>query len=290
MVARAVALIVMATLFISYRRADTSGYAGRLADDLAERVGRDHVFRDVHGIAAGSDYVAAIDHAIAKADVLLAVIGRTWLTDTGADGGRRLDDPQDLVRAEIAAALRRGCRVIPVLVESARMPQATDLPSEIAPLASRQAFELTDQRWDDDVAQLAAALDTGGRRRRRRAWIALAILLVLLAGGAGFHWLTRVPDLAGTWTLPDGSHWVIGQRGRDLTVEEVHYESRQVWKKGTGHLARDAVEIRLQLVFNNPRYRYVGRFTLDRDARTLTGAFTQVESGQTASPITAKRR
>ena len=278
----------MATIFISYRRADTSGYAGRLADDLAERVGRHRVFRDVQGIAAGSDYVAAIDHAIARSDVLLAVIGRTWLTETDAEGRRRLDDPQDLVRQEIAAALRRGCRVVPVLVEGARMPEAAELPGELASLASRQAVELTDQSWDDDVTRLAIALRAG--RRRSLAWGAVALLLLLVAGAAAWNWWARVPDVAGTWLLPDGSHWVIQQQGRDLTVDEVHYQSREVWKKGTGRVERDAVELTLQLVFNNPRYRYAGRFAIGRDGRTLTGAFTQLESGRTGETITAERR
>jgi hypothetical protein len=278
----------MATIFISYRRADTSGYAGRLADDLAERVGRHRVFRDVQGIAAGSDYVAAIDHAIARSDVLLAVIGRTWLTETDAEGRRRLDDPQDLVRQEIAAALRRGCRVVPVLVEGARMPEAAELPGELAPLAARQAVELTDQSWDDDVTRLAIALRAG--RRRSLAWGAVALLLVLVAGAAAWQWWARVPDLAGTWLLPDGSHWVIRQQGRDLTVDEVHYQSREIWKKGTGRVGRDAVELTLQLVFNNPRYRYAGRFAIGRNGRTLTGAFTQLESGRTGETLTAERR
>ena len=278
----------MATIFISYRRADTSGYAGRLADDLAERVGRHRVFRDVQGIAAGSDYVAAIDHAIARSDVLLAVIGRTWLTETDAGGRRRLDDPQDLVRQEIATALRRGCRVVPVLVEGARMPEAAELPGELAPLASRQAVELTDQSWDDDVTRLAIALRTG--RRRSLAWGAIALLLLLVAGAGAWQWWARVPDLAGTWLLPDGSHWVIRQEGRDLTVDEVHYQSKEIWKKGTGRVERDAVELTLQLVFNNPRYRYAGRFAIGRDGRTLTGAFTQLESGRKGEPVTAERR
>jgi hypothetical protein len=279
----------MATIFISYRRADTSGYAGRLADDLAERVGRHRVFRDVQGIAAGSDYVAAIDHAIAQSDVLLAVIGRTWLTETDAKGRRRLEDPQDLVRLEIAAALRRGCRVVPVLVEGARMPEAADLPVELAPLASRQAIELTDPRWDHDVTRLAIALRAG--RRRSLAWAAVAALLLIVAGAGAWQWWARVPDLSGTWRLPDGSHWVIRQQGRELTVDEVHYQSREVWKKGTGRVERDTVELTLQLVFNHPRnYRYAGRFAIGRDARTLTGAFTQLESGQKGEPVIAERR
>lgn len=280
----------LATIFISYRRSDTSGYAGRLADDLTERVGRDRVFRDVHGIGAGADYVAAIDHAIAGADVLLAVIGRTWLGEADGDGRRRLDDPQDLVRAEITAALRRGCQVIPVLVEGARMPAETELPAELASLAARQAVELTDSRWDDDVDRLVAGLRGGKRRRLPLGWIALVAGMLILAGAAAFFWSTRVPDVAGTWDLPDGSHWVMRQDGRELTVDEVHYQSREVWKRGTGQVRSDAVDLRLQLVFNNPPYRYTGRLALAPDGRTMTGAFTQVETGRAGSPITARRR
>jgi hypothetical protein len=102
--------------------------------------------------------------------VLLAVIGKTWTTITGADGRRRLDDPEDLVRREIARALQRpDVEVIPVLVDGARMPTEAELPPDLAPLARRQACELSDLRWDFDVDNLARRLrDLLQEKPRRR--------------------------------------------------------------------------------------------------------------------------
>jgi hypothetical protein len=82
----------------------------------------------------------------------------------------------------------------------------------------------------------------------------------------------------------------VRQQGRDLIVDEVHHQSREVWKKGMGEVGHGTVDLRLQLVFKNPAYRYAGRLSLARDGRTMTGAFTQVETGLTGAPITARRR
>src|SRR5512134_3673778 len=135
-------------IFLSYRRADTAGYAGRLAEALRSRFGRDSVFQDVEAIRPGSDFVHEIDGAIARCHVLVVLIGDTWLTERSASGGRRLEDPEDFVRLEIATALRRGMGVLPVLVEGAKMPPEGDLPADLRPLARVQALELSDSRWE----------------------------------------------------------------------------------------------------------------------------------------------
>src|SRR5688572_3433982 len=114
-------------IFISYRRADSMGHAGRLFDALQEHFGRDNVFMDLSGIDSGADFAAVIQQAIGSCDALVAVIGDQWLTC--ADGtGRRLDSPDDFVRREVAAALDRGVPVVPVLVERTAMPAADTLP------------------------------------------------------------------------------------------------------------------------------------------------------------------
>jgi hypothetical protein len=102
--------------------------------------------------------------------VLLAVIGPRWLSVANKDGKRRIDDPNDFVRLEIAAALRRDVRVIPVLVEGATMPSAEELPEDIKALARRQAHELSDRRWDYDADQLFDVLEkVPGIRRKAPA-------------------------------------------------------------------------------------------------------------------------
>jgi len=123
---------VLGQIFMSYRREDTAYAAGWLFDRLASHFGRGKVFKDVDSIELGDDFVEAITTAVESCDVLLAVIGDQWLTITDQAGRRRLDNPDDFVRLEIEAALTRNVRVIPVLVEGARMPHADELPASLA--------------------------------------------------------------------------------------------------------------------------------------------------------------
>lgn len=146
-------------VFISYRREDSAGHAGRLADHLLDRFGAGSVFMDVESIVAGADFTEAIERAIAGADAVLVLIGPTWLGTTTASGTRRLDEPGDFVRREIEAALGSDLGVIPVLVGGASMPAEADLPSSIVPLAHRNAVELQDRRWREDVDALVDVLE-----------------------------------------------------------------------------------------------------------------------------------
>jgi beta-lactam-binding protein with PASTA domain len=148
----------MPGVFISYRRDDCPGHAGRLFDRLRAQFGIASVFIDVAGIEPGVDFVEALERAVGSCDVLLAVIGRDWVASADRNGRRRLGEPHDFVRLEISSALRRGVRVVPVLVEGARMPTADVLPEDLAPLVRRQAVELRDTRWDADVDDLIRLL------------------------------------------------------------------------------------------------------------------------------------
>jgi hypothetical protein len=142
-----------AKIFVNYRREDASGYAGRLYEWLSGRFGRDRVFRDVNAIEPGADFVAAIENEVASCEVVLVVIGRQWL-GCASDGQRRLDNPNDYVRLEIASALAGNVHVIPVLVEGASMPRGHELPDDLKPLARRQALEVSETRWEFDVGRL----------------------------------------------------------------------------------------------------------------------------------------
>jgi hypothetical protein len=148
----------MAGVFISYRREDSPGHAGRVFDRVRARFGTD-VFMDVTAIDAGADFVDAIEQAVGSCDVLLAIIGPQWVGATDGAGGRRLEHPNDFIRLEIAGALKRNVRVVPVLVDGARLPTAGDLPDDLQPLLRRNAIELRDPRWDADIEQLIASLD-----------------------------------------------------------------------------------------------------------------------------------
>lgn len=147
----------MAGIFVSYRRDDSQGFAGRLADDLDDLLGAERVFRDIE-IPIGSDFTDVLHRAIAASDALLVVIGRRWAADS-ADGYRsRLFEPTDWVRTEIEAAFAQGKHVVPVLVGGAHMPDVEALPKSIQQLPSLQAAELTDRHWDDEVDALADRL------------------------------------------------------------------------------------------------------------------------------------
>ena len=151
----------MAGAFISYRRDDAAGYAGRLHESLERRLGPAQVFRDVDTLRPGQDFVQAIEERLAACRVMLVVIGREWLYARLPSGARRLEDPYDFVRLEVAAGLARSdVLVVPTLVEGAAMPAASDLPDDMRPLARRHAVSVRDETWDADVDRLVALIES----------------------------------------------------------------------------------------------------------------------------------
>jgi len=174
-------------IFVSYRRhGEGAGYGGRLADKLVEHFGANQCFRDVEDIESGVDFVQTITDAVGTCEVLIAVIGPDWTTQTGEKGKPRLEDPQDFVRIEVAAALERNIRVIPVLVGGAPMPKAKELPEVLEGMSRRQAHELSDTRWVYDVGELLKAIESIGilptkKKSHRWNWkVATGILVVVL--------------------------------------------------------------------------------------------------------------
>jgi hypothetical protein len=156
----------MGGIFISYRRGDDQALAGRLFDRLGEAFGRERLFMDVDSIAPGLDFLRVVEEHLGQCDIVLTVIGKGWL-----DARPRLDDPQDFVRIEIETTLNQEKRVIPVLVDEARMPRADELPEAIRPLARRNAVRLTHERFRTDTQALITALQNAlkeeGERKRR---------------------------------------------------------------------------------------------------------------------------
>jgi hypothetical protein len=191
----------MSRVFINYRREDCPAHAGRLYDRLTSRLGEAQVFMDIDTIELGVDFTERIREAVDSCDVLIALIGDDWLTVRDGQGRRRLDDPEDFVRMEIVAALRsQKTRVIPVLVEGARMPRAVDLPDELAGLVRRNAIELTDAGWKFEVQHLLdtvekviageegqpdkTPVDIPGRPQPRRSLLAVLAGVALVSVGA----------------------------------------------------------------------------------------------------------
>jgi tetratricopeptide (TPR) repeat protein len=140
--------------FINYRRDDSPGTAGRLHDRLAQAFGRNNLFMDVDHIPAGVDFTEYLHSQVAACDVFLVVIGPNWLDAKDDDGRRRFDNPDDFVTIEIAGALARKIRVIPVLVDGARTPKADKLPDSIKPLVRRNAVEVRNTQFGRDAEML----------------------------------------------------------------------------------------------------------------------------------------
>src|SRR5262245_17717470 len=147
--------VMAGKIFINYRRDDSPGTAGRLHDRLAETFGRKNLFMDVDHIPAGVDFVEHLHSQVAACDIFLAVIGPNWLNAKDERGGRRFENPDDFVTIEIAAALGRNIRVIPVLVDGARTPKADKLPDSVKPLVRRNAVEVRNTQFGRDAEALA---------------------------------------------------------------------------------------------------------------------------------------
>lgn len=166
-------------VFLSYRRADSGMACNRIHRWLRQDplLGR-RVFRDTDAIAMGTDFTLILDDAIDDSRAVLVLIGPQWASVTSADGLRRLDDPQDMVRKEVAGALAANKTVIPVLVGGAAMPTAEELPRELAPLAHLPPIAVRgDYRFPWDVMRLAAFV-------RRQMGIERHPLLALAAASA----------------------------------------------------------------------------------------------------------
>jgi tetratricopeptide (TPR) repeat protein len=166
-------------IFISYRRDDAPYPAGRLYDRLVVRLPKNPIFIDVD-LDPGIDFVEAIETSVGSCDVLIAVIGKRWLVSSDEEGKNRLQNPADFVRVEIATALKRNIRVIPVLVDGASMPRSSELPDDLKLLARRNALEVSHNRFNADFGRLVAAIGKvlekaeAERKQHQEANLALA--------------------------------------------------------------------------------------------------------------------
>ena len=188
-------------IFINYRREDSAATAGRLHDRLAQVFGRKDIFMDVDQIPPGIDFVAHLNSQVAACKAFLVVIGPHWLNVKNEAGERRLHQPDDFVAIEIAAALARDIRVIPVLVDRAIIPKASELPDSLKPLVRRQAIDLRQAHFGRDsealIERLREALGDKaglGRWRVRALASAAAIAALLLIGVGGYVFFGHVVE------------------------------------------------------------------------------------------------
>lgn len=145
-------------IFISYRRSDSAGYAGRLYDYLKNYFGEDRLFFDVDTIKPGVDFEQKIKTELDNSDVVLVLIGNQWLGVKDTHGSKRLDDPHDYVRLEVETALNKDVTVIPVLLQGVPMPSENELPEKLYDLSRRNALKLSDENWYSDLRMLTTIL------------------------------------------------------------------------------------------------------------------------------------
>jgi len=198
----------MSRIIISYRRADSAATAGRIFDRLTSHYGDDAVFMDVDKIPFGTDFRQHIRKVFADSDVLLAVIGPSWL-GKASDGTCRVKDEADPVRVEIETALRQKTPIIPVLVDGANMPSVADLPDALRDFAYLNAAPIDVGRdFRAHMERLIRSIDEmlgptrpvpaqAGKRRSgaRGALITiLSVIAIVLVGAIGFTLFAPIPE------------------------------------------------------------------------------------------------
>jgi hypothetical protein len=232
-------------IFINYRREDSIGTAGRLHDRLAQVFEPNNLFVDV----VGADLKARVNNQVAACRVLLAVISPNWLGAKDETGQRRLHNPDDFIAIEIAAALARKIHVVPVLVDGAHMPRASELPKSLKPLARSQVVEVHQNYFDEDVETLVEtvreALNDGlvgqhSRRRPAMAWVTAAAGLLLVCW-TGLHWtgISVWPPWAGTI---EGNPRALAEPEAQRKGEETEQRRLATVKAEQEHQARTAAE------------------------------------------------
>ena len=194
-------------IFISYRRDDASGEAGRLADHMNRRFGRGQVFLDIDTIDPGTDFVRVLQSSLRETAAVLVVIGQRWTSARDSAGARRLDNAKDFVRLEVEESLGRDIPVVPVLVQGAAMPRPEDLPPSMASLTTRQAVTLDHAEFHDDANRLCDHLEKmlgiekpSPLSALKRWWPAAVVGLLAIALTAYFATRTPQQTVTGTST------------------------------------------------------------------------------------------
>ena len=257
-------------VFISYRRQETAWPARQLYDVLVAELGADRVFKDVDNIEPGDDFVERIQSAVGSCQVLLALIGPQWLTVLDVKGARRIDDPEDFVRLEVETALNRDdVRVIPILVDNAKMPTPQELPRGLAGLTRRQAVEINPVNFD--TRRLLRVLDhTLNDIRGEQDGPSISGPGVRVGAAGPTPPVPQVESAAGTsdeWVLPSAP----ARPGSD----------RAAVRKRTGMVVAVATSVALLLAGGGAAWY------LTRDPGQITGTIGQNNSSSASDPPAA---
>jgi hypothetical protein len=158
----------MPRIFISYRRSDSGPYAGRIYDRLASHFDSANIFMDSANLKPGDNFLEVLEKSVSCCDVLLAIIGREWLSAKDDEGRVRLGRQSDPLTLEVSLALERPeTLVIPVLVEGARMPKVYELPMPVKNLAHRQAMEIDNQGFHQSIQSLIQTIEQHAQNPER---------------------------------------------------------------------------------------------------------------------------
>jgi flagellar motor protein MotB len=264
------------TVFVSYRRAQSSDVTGRICDHLIRRLGDDNVFRDVDKIAGGANFRRIVREEVARRDALLVVIDPHWLDLRNKSGTRRLEDPNDPVRIEIETALGAGKLLIPLLVGGAAMPEEEALPDSLKPLAEHNAIAIRpDPDFRNDIERLVRALRRpgpppgGASRRLAAAGLAVAASLALYASGLAEHLLpgsAEDPSASGAAALAGTDLSIVRAKRERFASALRHQFGAEI---ASGQVGYTADLQTLQIRFNQNVLFNPGEYTLRPSARRL---------------------
>jgi len=191
-------------IFVNYRRDDSASHALNVAQYMERAFGARNVFIDVDSIQIGQNFEDVLEERLGQCKVMLAVMGPNWTKVKDESGGNRLDDPQDWVRLELARALKRNIKVIPILVGGAsKLPLSAELPDELRPLLKRQSITVTPNGVRYEMAGLANDIRTDlGWHRRGPLWAGLAAAAIVLVVGLAYFAGVRLPATPSATNVP----------------------------------------------------------------------------------------
>ena len=261
----------MPRIIISYRRADSGVITGRIRDRLAQHYGEESIFMDIDNIPFGVDFRKNIAEALAKNELMLAVIGPGWFGATPS-GPARIHDETDPVRIEVETALQRGLPTIPVLVGGASMPKADDLPDSLKSLTFHNAAEVSSGRdfhahMDRLIRSMDAALKSKPWQRlirlsRRQAGIGFAASIVAIAAIA-FALLTRDsgPVFIGNITYIENQYLQFAgapptAEVRRVIVQAIEHADRQQYERALEAFGKVPADTRVPAVWNDLGFVY----------------------------------
>lgn len=246
----------MSRIFISYRRDDSEDIAGRIFDHLTQEFGNKNLFKDVDSIPLGSDFREVIEESVQSCDVILAIIGKNWLGTNEQSNKTRIDNPDDFVRIEIKAGLKRKIPIIPLLINNAKVPNRKELPEALESLAFKNGISIRpDPDFKNDINRLIRALRKYATTPYKKYTLIAIICAVLVS----------MPVIYSTLPYFDASRVDTNSLKKELLISEDTVNKKRIVKNSQSNNAS-------MIVTNNKSYDikvdlFVGRSADDADLK-----------------------